>query len=102
MDFEWRPETEAFRLVVQRFLDEFLPHELEDELYLAGLTHDDGFARALGERHWIAADWEREGFETLDHEAMHVLEDEFCRREAPYYAVSTSMMVARVIKGVGS
>jgi alkylation response protein AidB-like acyl-CoA dehydrogenase len=102
MDFEWSAETEAFRLEVQRFLAEHLPHDLEDELYEQGLTHHDGFARALGERHWIAADWEREGFEVLDHEAMHVLEDEFCRREAPYYAVSTSMMVARVIKAVGS
>jgi 3-oxocholest-4-en-26-oyl-CoA dehydrogenase alpha subunit len=102
MDFEWSPETEAFRLEVQQFLDQHLPHELEDELYLQGLTHEAGFARALGERNWIAADWEREGFETLDHEAMHVLEDEFCRREAPYYAVSTSMMVARVIKSVGN
>jgi alkylation response protein AidB-like acyl-CoA dehydrogenase len=102
MDFEWTPETEAFRLEVQRFLDEHLPHDLEDELYGQGLTHDAGFARALGARHWVAADWEREGFEVLDHEAMHVLEDEFCRREAPYYAVSTSMMVAKVIQGVGN
>ena len=102
MDFEWKPETEAFRAEVQRFLDEQLPHEKEDELYKAGLTHDDAFAVALGERNWIAADWEREGFDTLDHEAMHVLEDEFCRREAPYYAVSTSMMVAKVIRAVGN
>ena len=102
MDFEWSEETEAFRLEVQRFLAEHLPHELEDELYQQGLTHHDGFARALGERHWIAADWEREGYEVLGHEAMHVLEDEFCRSEAPYYAVSTSMMVAKVIRGVGN
>ena len=102
MDFEWDDATEAFRGEVRTFLDEHLTPELEDELYLQGLTHDDGFARALGERNWIAADWEREGFEVLDAAAMHVLEEEFCRREAPYYAVSTSMMVARVIQAVGS
>jgi alkylation response protein AidB-like acyl-CoA dehydrogenase len=70
MDFEWKPETEAFRAEVQRFLDAHLPHEVEDELYRHGLTHDAGFAKALGEQHWIAADWEREGFEVLGHEAI--------------------------------
>ena len=102
MDFAWDDATEAFREEVRRFLAEHLPPELEDELYRQGLTHDDGFARALGERNWIAADWEREGFEALGPAAMHVLEEEFAGAEAPYYAVSTSMMVARVIQAVGS
>jgi len=102
MDFEWRDETLAFREEVRRFLGEHLPPEVEDRLYEAGLTHDDDFARALGERHWIAADWPREGYEVLGHEAMHVLEEELATTEAPYYGVSTSMMVARVIQAVGS
>ena len=102
MDFEWDDATEAFREEVRRFLRDHLTADLEDDLYEQGLTHHDGFARALGERHWIAADWEREGFEVLGAPAMHVLEEEFCRAEAPYYAVSTSMMVARVIRSVGS
>jgi alkylation response protein AidB-like acyl-CoA dehydrogenase len=102
MDFDWDDETERFRDEVRRFLAEQLPSELEDQLYQEGLTHHAGFATALGERNWIAGDWEREGFEPLDGFDMHVLEEEFARSEAPYYAVSTSMMVARVIRAVGS
>jgi alkylation response protein AidB-like acyl-CoA dehydrogenase len=102
MDFEWDAETLAFRDEVRRFLAEHLTPELEEHLYEQGLTHDDGFARALGERNWIAGDWPREGFELLGGPEMHVLEEEFAFTEAPYYAVSTSMMVARVIRAVGN
>ncbi|HKY13660.1 MAG TPA: acyl-CoA dehydrogenase family protein [Microthrixaceae bacterium] len=102
MDFEWDAETQRFREEVRRFLDLHLTPELEDQLYEEGLTHDEGFAAALGERNWIAGEWAREGFEALDGEAMQVLEEEFARTEAPYYAVSTSMMVAKVIRAVGS
>ena len=102
MDFEWDVETESFREEVQRFLAQHLTPELEDRLYEQGATHDHDFAIALGERNWIAGDWPREGFDVLDGAQMHVLEEEFARTEAPYYAVSTSMMVAKVIRAVGS
>jgi len=102
MDFDWDPETQAFRQEVRAFLAEHLTPEVEERLYVEGLTHDDDFGRALGERNWIAGDWPREGFEVLDSAAMHALEEEFARAEAPYYAVSTSMMVAKVIRAVGS
>ena len=65
MQFELDADTEAFREDVRRFLAQHLPPELADELYDSGVTHHDGFGRALGERHWIAADWPRDGFDVL-------------------------------------
>ena len=64
MDFDWDDASRGVpRRRCRRSSREHLTPELEDELYEPGVTHDDGFARALGERHWIAADWDREGFE---------------------------------------
>jgi alkylation response protein AidB-like acyl-CoA dehydrogenase len=102
MDFAWNDDAEALRRDVRAFLDDHLTPELEEHLYVTGVSHDDAFARALGERNWIAPEWPREGFEVLGPEAVHVLEHELTRADAPIYAVSTSMMVARVIRAVGS
>jgi alkylation response protein AidB-like acyl-CoA dehydrogenase len=102
MDFAWDPAHEALRAEVRLFLHEHLTPELAERLYRSGVSHDDDFARALGERNWIAPDWPRQGFDALDAFSAHVITDELTRVDAPIYAVSTSMMVARVIKAVGS
>ena len=102
MDFEWDDTIEALRRDVQAFLAEHLTTALEDELYATGVSHDDAFARALGERHWIAPEWPRDGHEQLGVAGVHVLTEELTRVDAPIYATSTSMMVARVIRAVGS
>jgi len=102
MDFAWDAETEAFREEVRGFLSEHLTEELEDELYASGVLHDVSFSRALGERNWIAPEWPREGFEPLSTAAVHVLTRELTRADAPLVAFTTSVMVARVIRSVGS
>jgi alkylation response protein AidB-like acyl-CoA dehydrogenase len=102
MDFAWGAEAEALRTEVRGFLAEHLTPELQDRLSVTGVAHDDGFARALGARNWVAPQWTREGFDVLGGEAAHVLEDELTRADAPIYATSTSMMVARVIRSVGA
>lgn len=102
MDFSWPAEVEAVRADVRRFLAEHLTPDLEDRLYETGVSHDDVFALALGERNWIAPEWEREGFEFLGGAGVHVLTEELTRADAPIIATSTAMMVARVIRAVGS
>jgi alkylation response protein AidB-like acyl-CoA dehydrogenase len=102
MDFAWDPAAERLRHEVRALVAAHLTPELEAQIYTSGVYHDDGFVRALGERHWIAPDWPREGFETLDAFAVHIVTDELARGDAPYYAVSTTVMVARVIAAVGS
>ena len=102
MDFSWGDEAEALRADVRRFLAEHLPPEEEERLYESGDSHDDAFVRALGERHWVAPDWEREGFSTLGAASLHILTEELTRVEAPMYAASTGAMVGNVIRAVGS
>ncbi len=101
MDFSDDADTEALRHEVRAFLAEHLTPDLADHLYAAGMSHDDGFARALGERNWIAPEWRDDGGVALDPAHAHVIEEEFARAEAPYYAVSTSTMVGRVIAAAG-
>ena len=101
MDFAVDAETEAFRAEVRAFLAEHLPPEVEDRLYATGESHDDAFARALGERGWIAPEWGPEE-RPLDPTLAHVLEAELARAEAPFYAVSTGAMVGRVVAASGS
>jgi alkylation response protein AidB-like acyl-CoA dehydrogenase len=102
VDFEWGDDVEAFRAEVRAFLAEHLPPALQDEIYTTGVSHDDGFARALGARNWITPEWPRDGFEILDADRVHVLTDEFTLAEAPFYATETTRMVASVIRQVGS
>ena len=101
LDFAWSTEADELRLEVRKFLAEHLPQELEDQIYVDGVSHNDDFARALGERHWIAPNWERPGFEPLTHEQSHVLTEELTKVDAPIIATSTSTMVASVIEKVG-
>jgi alkylation response protein AidB-like acyl-CoA dehydrogenase len=103
MDFEHDPATEAFREEVRAFLAEYLPPELDDRIYTTGVGHDDDFVRALGARGWIAPEWERsDGEAALDPMQVHVLTEELTRAEAPIHASATSVMVARVIRAIGS
>jgi 3-oxocholest-4-en-26-oyl-CoA dehydrogenase alpha subunit len=103
VDFDWDPETEALRSEVRRFLAEHLTPELEERLHQTGVSHDPEFAQRLAERGWIAPGWPQDGGrEPLGPYAVKVLADEMARAEAPVYATSTTMMVARVIRAVGS
>jgi alkylation response protein AidB-like acyl-CoA dehydrogenase len=102
MDFAWDEEAETLRAEVRAFLDEHLSSDLEDRMYQTGVSHDESFARAMGAKNWIGPAWARDGFESLDAFGVHVLIDELTKADAPIYLVSTSMMVARVIKAVGS
>ncbi len=102
MDFDWTPQAEEFRTEVRAFLAEHLPEEVSERLHETGESHDPDFVRALGARNWISPDWERDGFQPVGHEEVHILEEELTRAEAPTYASMTGMMVCRVIEAVGS
>jgi alkylation response protein AidB-like acyl-CoA dehydrogenase len=103
MNFDHDVATESFRQEVRAFLARHLPPELEDRLYATGAYHDDDFVRALGARGWIAPEWEREDGEApLDHMRVHVLTEELTSAEAPIHASATSVMVARVVRALGT
>jgi alkylation response protein AidB-like acyl-CoA dehydrogenase len=101
MDFAWASWQDDLRAEVRRFLEEHLTEELEERVYTSGVAHDEAFARALGALNWIAPDWARDGFDAHDVFAVHIINEELTRADAPTVLVATSMMVARVIASVG-
>jgi alkylation response protein AidB-like acyl-CoA dehydrogenase len=103
MDFSWSEQAEHTRQEVAAFLAEHLPPELEEQVYASGVMHDDGFVRALAERDWIVPGRDPDGAAAdLDADSIHVLGDAITKADAPFYAISTTVMVAKVIDAVGS
>jgi alkylation response protein AidB-like acyl-CoA dehydrogenase len=103
VDFTVSPRARELEQEVERFIEANLPPELDDELYRSGVSHDDGFARALAERDWIYSGWDPDGpAADLDPFETHLLEDALEKAEAPTYALATTRMVVRVLAQVGS
>jgi alkylation response protein AidB-like acyl-CoA dehydrogenase len=103
MDFAPSAHAVQLQREVRAFLEAHLPPELDEHVYRSGVSHDDGFARALAERDWITPGWDPAGRSAdFDRFDVHVLEDELTKAEAPTYALATSRMVAAVIEQAGS
>jgi len=90
MDFAWGAREEELRADLRAFFEKHLTDQLEDRLYTSGVSHDEDFARGMGERNWIAPDWARDGFDALDVFAVHVIMDELTRADAPMVLIATS------------
>ncbi len=101
MDFGFSDEGQALREEIRAFVAQHLPAELSDELYKSGDSHNDAFVAAIGEKNWIVPEWERDGYEVLGKEAVHIINDELTKVDAPIYASATGAMVANVIRQVG-
>jgi 3-oxocholest-4-en-26-oyl-CoA dehydrogenase alpha subunit len=103
MDFELDDSLADFREEVRTFLAEELTPEIVERVHHTGVSHDETFVRKLAERGWIGADWDRnDGVQPLDPYRAHVLVDELTKADAPIYASTTTKMVAKVIRAVGS
>jgi alkylation response protein AidB-like acyl-CoA dehydrogenase len=103
MDFRLSDESEAFRAEVRAFLRDAIPLELEEHLYRTGVSYDAGFTTELVERGWLAPRWSGEsGDQEHDASDMLVLGEELQAADAPMYATGTTMMVAKIIKLVGT
>ncbi|HVX19316.1 MAG TPA: acyl-CoA dehydrogenase family protein [Acidimicrobiales bacterium] len=103
MDFEWDPALDAFRAEVEAFLADALPPELAEQVHRSGVSHDDGFVRRLAEQRWVGPDWPRDdGRPPLGPYEIYVLDQVMTEAEAPTYLITTTGMVAAVIRTVGS
>jgi alkylation response protein AidB-like acyl-CoA dehydrogenase len=100
IDFSLPAEALAFEAEVRAFFQAVLTPEVQEEIYRSGVSHDAEVGRQLGERGWVVPDWDGPG--SIDPYAVHLLVDETARTEAPTYALSTTTMVAKVIRAVGS
>ncbi len=103
MDFRLGERSEQFRQEARDFLDEVFTDEMREEMHRTGVHHDWTFHRSLAERGLLAPGWPVEfGGQGRDPLEMMAFMEEFHRAGAPTYAVGTTMMVAGIIRHVGT
>ncbi|MHB1583264.1 MAG: acyl-CoA dehydrogenase family protein [Acidimicrobiales bacterium] len=103
MDFRLGEAAEDVRRQAREFLDEHLTEEVVARMEATGVHHDWDFHRALSDRGWVAPGWPVElggqGYSVVEGLAM---QEEFHRAGAPTYGVGTTMIVAGIIRRVGT
>jgi 3-oxocholest-4-en-26-oyl-CoA dehydrogenase alpha subunit len=103
VDFRLGESSEMFRQEARAFLDEVFTDEMEDQIHRTGVHHNWDFHRALVERGWLAPGWPEEfGGQGRDPLEMLAFAEEFHRAGAPTYAVGTTLMVANIIRHIGT
>jgi len=96
-------KSDAFRKEVREFLAEEMTEELEEKLYRSGVSHDEGFTQALGDRGWLALGWPVEwGGQGRDPLEVMAYAEELQKVDAPTYGIGTTVMVAKLINKVGT
>jgi 3-oxocholest-4-en-26-oyl-CoA dehydrogenase alpha subunit len=103
VDFRLGERSELVRDEARAFLEEFFTPEVEEEMHRTGISHNWDFHRALVERGWLAPGWPEE-FGGQGRDPMEVLAfaEEFQRVGAPTYAATTTLMVASIIRHLGT
>ena len=103
MDFRLGERSEEFRQEARDFLGEALTDEVRDEMERTGVHHSWDFHRSLVAHGWLAPGWPVEfGGQGRDPLEMLAFMEEFHRAGAPTYAVGTTMMVANIIRHIGT
>jgi alkylation response protein AidB-like acyl-CoA dehydrogenase len=103
MDFRLGDDTEELRAELRGYLEEALTDDVEERLYRSGVSHDPRFIQGLIDRGWFAPAWSKElGGAGLDPTSVMVIFEELNRREAPMYATSVSLMVAKALVKFGT
>jgi alkylation response protein AidB-like acyl-CoA dehydrogenase len=103
MDFRLGEKAELLHKETTEFLDEVLTEEMLDNCHRTGVNHDPAFAKALSEKGWLALSWPVElGGQGRDPIEMLGHSEEMQRRNAPTYAIGTTMMVAQVVATLGT
>ncbi len=103
MDFRLGERSEMFRQEARAFLDEAFTDEVKDHIHRTGIHHNWDFHRALVERGWLAPGWPEEfGGQGRDPMEMLAFAEEFQRAGAPTYGVGTTLIVANIIRHIGT
>ncbi|MGO9458489.1 MAG: acyl-CoA dehydrogenase family protein [Acidimicrobiales bacterium] len=103
MDFRLGERSDAFRAEVREFLDRALTDEVRDQIHRTGVHHNWDFHRSVVEQGWLAPAWPVEdGGQGRDPMEMIALSEEFQKAAAPTYGVGTTLMVANVVRHLGT
>lgn len=103
MDFRLGERSDAFRQEVRDFLDEVFTDEMRARMHETGVHHDWEFHRAMVAKGWLAPGWPEDlGGQGRDPLEMIALAEELQRAGAPTYGISTTLLVANIIRHVGT
>ncbi len=103
MDFRLGERSDALREEARLFLDEHLTDDVRERIHATGVHHNWDFHRARVEHGLLAPGWPEE-FGGQGRDAIEVLAylEEFQSAGAPTYGVGTTLMVANIIRHVGT
>ena len=103
MDFGLGDESATFRAEVRAFLSEHLTPEMRERAHRTGTHHDWEFHRRMAERGWLNAHWpEDEGGQGRGALEMMAFHEELALAGAPVDGMGITMLVADVIRSVGT
>jgi alkylation response protein AidB-like acyl-CoA dehydrogenase len=103
MDFRLGEKSEAVRLEARAFLEEALTPAVRQQMEETGVHHSWDFHRKLVERGWLAPGWPKEfGGQGRDPLEILAFAEELQRAGAPTYGVGTTLMIAGVIRHLGT
>ena len=103
MDFRLGEGSDALRDEARQFLDEHLTNDVRERMHATGVHHDWDFHRARVEHGMLAPGWPEEyGGQGRDALEVLALAEEFQSAGAPTYGGSTTLMVANIIRHLGT
>jgi alkylation response protein AidB-like acyl-CoA dehydrogenase len=103
VNFDFGPTSLEYKEQAREFLDRELTQERLDEVHRSGTFHHPDFYKALVEQGWLAPGWPVElGGRGLDPMDVTAFREELAEAGAPMYAASTTIMIAGVIREVGT
>ena len=103
MDFRLGEDSDARRDEARRFLEEHLTDDIRRRVHATGVHHDWDFHRARVEHGMLAPGWPEEyGGQGRDTLEVLAIAEEFQSAGAPTYGGSTTLMVANVIRHMGT
>ena len=103
MEFDFGPDALEYKGEARALLDEELTAERLAEVHRTGTFHSWDFHRALAHRGWLAPGWPVEyGGRGLDPLAVVAFAEELNDAGAPMIGVGTTMMIAGVIRELGT
>jgi alkylation response protein AidB-like acyl-CoA dehydrogenase len=103
LDFDLGPTAEAFRRETRAFLESALPVDVIEEAHRTGTYHNWDFHRALAKEGLLAPGWPVElGGLGRSPEDVLAFQEELQRADAPWIGAATTMMVAGVLRTIGT
>jgi alkylation response protein AidB-like acyl-CoA dehydrogenase len=103
MDFRLGEKSEAVRREARAFLEEALTPEVRQKMEETGVHHSWDFHRKLVARGWLAPGWPKEfGGQGRDPLEILAFAEALQRAGAPTYGVGTTLMIAGVIRHIGT